>query len=103
MEKKVNTKVEKISKVTNLKVTPAKATVKATSTKTTQKETNNDPLAITLKKQEVKRVIQLFTGNKNTPKISINDISKVLNVSKKQVMRVLHTNNLKTYKESSLK
>ena len=100
MEKKSTiAKTEKVSKikVTNLKVKSAK------SNTANKKEINADPLAITLKKQEIKRVIELFTGNKNTPKTSINDISKVLNVSKKQVMRVLHTNNLKTYKESSLR
>lgn len=65
--------------------------------------TNEDPYPITLKKAQVKKVLDMFTGTKNTPKTSIVEISKILQVDKKQVIRVLHKHGVKLYKESSLK
>lgn len=79
--------------------------VKAKTTTVKKKVTENpsDPYPITLNKQEIKRVIEMFKGTKTTPKTSVGKIAEILKVNKKQVLRVLHKNELKTYKESSLR
>lgn len=90
-------KKTKSSKPTVVKAKTATATVK-------KKETNPaDPFPITLNKQEVKRVIDMFKGSKSTPKTPVGKIAEILKVNKKQVLRVLHKNQLKIYKESSLR
>lgn len=90
----------------SVKTATTKSAVKLTKpTSVKKKDSVNpaDPFPITLNKQEVKRVIDLFTGTKTTPKTPINKIAEVLKINKKQVFRVLHKNELKKYKESSLK
>jgi hypothetical protein len=63
----------------------------------------SDPYPVTLKKKQVKDVIDLFIGTKKVAKTPIGKIAEILNIDRKQVLRVLHKNNLKTYSESSLK
>jgi hypothetical protein len=90
------------------KATKMVASVKSIKAKKETKQTKNssnpaDAFPITIKKQEVKRVIDMFNGTKNTPKTPVNKIAEILKIDKKQVFRVLHKHSLKTYKESSLK
>jgi hypothetical protein len=90
----------------SVKTATTKSAVKLTKLTSVKKKENvnpADPFPITLNKQEIKRVIDLFTGTKTTPKTPIHKIAEVLKINKKQVFRVLHKNELKKYKESSLK
>jgi len=91
----------KTNKPKSVKTTVVKA--KTTTVKKKVTENPSDPYPITLNKQEIKRVIEMFKGTKTTPKTSVGKIAEILKVNKKQVLRVLHKNELKTYKESSLR
>ena len=95
--KKVSTKnVEKTNATLNVKAKKIAKTVN-------KLENESDPFPITLKKTEVKKVLDMYTGTKNFPKTSVNEITKILNVEKKQVIRVLHKHGVKQYRESSLR
>lgn len=99
MEKTIKSpSVKAVKKKVSLNVKETKVNKLANNT-----NTNEDPYPITLKKAQVKKVLDMFTGTKNTPKTSIVEISKILQVDKKQVIRVLHKHGVKLYKESSLR
>jgi hypothetical protein len=96
-------KNNKVKATSTKKVTALKTNVKPKSLNKTEKMNPADPYPITLNKQEERRVIELFKGTKTISKTPVSKIAEVLKINKKQVFRVLHKNQLKTYKESSLK
>ena len=91
MEKSKSVKVSKLANAEKPKVVKTKIV------------DPSDPFPVTLKKTQIKEVINLFKGTKTQEKVPVGKIAEIVGVDKKQVFRVLHKENLKTYKESSLK